>query len=258
MDRRQLLAVLVAGGAMAVAGGAAEAQPPFTGSAGEPLPAPLVPPPPPRSRTPIGPGPLSALPAGGNEMALTIDDGASPEVLGAYLRFARDTGTRLTFFVTAYYPSWSIHRDELRPMVESGQIQLGNHTWDHPDLTKLSAGAVAAQLERAKNYLYENFGTDGTPYFRPPYGRHNGTVDQVAADLGYTVPTLWNGEIGDAVIVTEQVVAQMARRYFHPRAIVLGHANQMSVTRVFDQYLDLIRERDLALVTLNDVLQPPG
>ncbi|RJO77263.1 polysaccharide deacetylase family protein [Nocardia panacis] len=191
-------------------------------------------------------------------MALTIDDGANPEVLGAYLRFARDTGARLTFFVTAYYESWRIHRDALRPLVDSGQVQVGNHSWDHPDLTKLSADAVASQLRRAKDWLWDNFGTDGTPYFRPPYGRHNATVDRVAADLGYTVPTLWSGVIGDGVIVTEQVVAQMARKSFNQGAIVLGHANQLSVTRVFGEYGQILRERDLRLVTLNDVLIPPG
>ncbi|WP_239003677.1 polysaccharide deacetylase family protein [Nocardia panacis] len=207
---------------------------------------------------PIGPGVLSSLPIPGNAMALTIDDGANPEVLGAYLRFARDTGARLTFFVTAYYESWRIHRDALRPLVDSGQVQVGNHSWDHPDLTKLSADAVASQLRRAKDWLWDNFGTDGTPYFRPPYGRHNATVDRVAADLGYTVPTLWSGVIGDGVIVTEQVVAQMARKSFNQGAIVLGHANQLSVTRVFGEYGQILRERDLRLVTLNDVLIPPG
>ena len=35
----------------------------------------------------------------GNQLAWTVDDGASPEVVQAYANFAEQTGTRLTFFV---------------------------------------------------------------------------------------------------------------------------------------------------------------
>ncbi len=65
-------------------------------------------------------------------MALTADDGTDSRVAKAYIDLARATGIRLTFFVTAAYPSWTEHRDDLRPLVDSGQIQLGNHTWTIP------------------------------------------------------------------------------------------------------------------------------
>ena len=55
----------------------------------------------------------------------------------AYTQFAKDTGVRLTFFVNGTYDSWTDNLAMLRPLVESGQIQLGNHTWSHPDLTTL-------------------------------------------------------------------------------------------------------------------------
>ncbi|WP_156769550.1 polysaccharide deacetylase family protein, partial [Nocardia sp. 852002-20019_SCH5090214] len=215
------------------------------------------------STPPTGPktvapsGTMTALPGAGANLALTVDDGASPEVVGAYIRFARDTGARFTFFVTAAYDSWTVHRDALRPLVESGQIQLGNHTWDHPALTKISAGAVADQIRRTKTFLHNNFGVDGTPYYRPPYGYHNAAVDRVAADLGYTVPTLWFGSLSDSSIVTEDFLMQMAAKYFNPQAIVIGHANHPAVTHCYGRLVDIIRERHLSMVTLDDVLLPP-
>ncbi|MFE7796677.1 polysaccharide deacetylase family protein [Nocardia sp. NPDC057440] len=262
MDRRRLLSVLAAGTAVASAGRVvAVGEPIGTGSAGggSPIlpPAPRLPPPPGGPKTPIPASTITALPGPGNSMALTVDDGASPEVVAAYITFARETGARFTFFVTAYYDSWSIHRNALRPLVESGQIQLANHTWDHPDLTKLSGSAVAAQLDRAKRYLLDNFGVDGTPYFRPPFGRHNGTVDRVAADLGYTVPTMWYGSLSDSGVITEDYLIECARRYFNPQTIVIGHANAPAVTHCYGQLVDIVKERNLALVTLNDVLLPP-
>src|SRR5690606_1703184 len=177
------------------------------------------------------------------------------EVVGAYIRFAKDTGARFTFFVTAYYEAWAAHRDELRPLVDSGQIQLGNHTWDHADLTASSASAAASQLERCKTFLWNNFGVDGTPYYRPPFGRHNATVDAVAADLGYTVPVMWYGSLSDSGLITEAYLMECARKYFNPQTIVIGHANFPPVTRCYGQLVDIIRERNLSMVTLNDVLQ---
>lgn len=266
MDRRRLLTLLAMGTAAALTGGSeAQGDSLDTGSAGEGpfqlpeiAPAPrLLPAPPGGPKTPIGAGTITALPGGGSTMALTVDDGASPEVVGAYIEFARRTGARFTFFVTANYDSWTIHRDALRPLVDSGQIQLGNHTWNHPDLTTLSAGAVASQLDQAKTFLRNTFGVDGTPFYRPPYGRHNGAVDKVAADLGYTVPTLWYGSLSDSGVITEQYLIDCARKYFNPQTIVIGHANHPAVTHCYDQLVDIIRERNLAMVTLNDVLAPP-
>lgn len=262
VDRRQLLSVLAAGTAVVLTGGAAKGEPLNSGSAGggpllPPGQPPLLPPPPGGPKIPIPASTITALPGPGNSMALTVDDGASPEVVGAYIQFARDTGARLTFFVTTYYDSWNIHRNALRPLVDSGQIQLGNHTWDHPDLTKLSASAVADQLDRAKTYLRNNFGVDGTPYFRPPYGRHNGAVDKVAADLGYSVPTMWYGSLSDSGVITEDYLIECARKYFNPQTIIIGHANAPAVTHCYGQLVDIIKERNLSLVTLNDVLLPP-
>ncbi|PXX65498.1 peptidoglycan/xylan/chitin deacetylase (PgdA/CDA1 family) [Nocardia tenerifensis] len=254
--------LLAAGTAVALAGCAvAEGDPIESGSAGglPPLapPPPLIPPPPGGPKTPIPAATITALPGPGSGMALTVDDGASPEVVGAYIKFARDTGARFTFFVTAYYDSWTIHRDALRPLADSGQIQLANHTWDHPDLTKLAAGAVASQLERAKTFLRNTFGVDGAPYYRPPFGRHNATVDKVAADLGYTVPTMWYGSLSDSGVITEEYLIECARKYFHPQTIIIGHANAPAVTHCYGQLVDIIKERNLSMVTLNDVLLPP-
>ncbi|MEV0249601.1 polysaccharide deacetylase family protein [Nocardia sp. NPDC050712] len=256
--------MLAAGTAAALSGCAgAEGEPAGKPSAAlvaelpKPLPAPpRLAPPPGGPKVPIPAQTITALPGPGSSMALTVDDGASPEVVGAYIQFARDTGARFTFFVTAQYDSWSIHRDALRPLVDSGQIQLANHTWSHADLTAISGAAVAAQLEGAKTFLHNTFGVDGTPYYRPPFGRHNGTVDRIAADLGYTVPTMWYGSLSDSGVITEQYLIECAHKYFNPQTIIIGHANAPAVTHCYGQLVDIIRERNLSMVTLNDVLAP--
>ncbi len=198
---------------------------------------------------------ITRLPGPGRALALTVDDGANSEVVRAYAMFAKTTGARFTFFVTGQYDSWRDNRDLLVPLVDSGQIQLGNHTWTHPDLTSLSAGAISEELLRNKTFLRKTFGVDGTPFYRPPYGFHNDVVDRVAADHGYVVPTLWYGSLSDSSVVTQRFLVGAVRKYFRPQAIVIGHANHDPVTHVYRHFVDTIGERRLQMVTLNDYFQ---
>jgi peptidoglycan/xylan/chitin deacetylase (PgdA/CDA1 family) len=235
---------------------AAAASPPPAGARIVPVPASSRPAPIVRVPLPGG-GALTRLPGDGNLLALTLDDGVNTDVVRLYTQFAKDTGIRLTYFVNGMYRSWTDNLALLRPLVESGQIQLGNHTWAHPNLTKLPARRVAQEISRNDEFLKTTFGVDARPYLRPPYGRHNSAVDAVAADLGYSAITLWAGSLSDSTVVTEDYIVQMARRYFTGQAIVIGHLNHPPVTHVYGQLRDLIRERNLRTVTLNDVFLAP-
>ena len=264
MNRRQFLGSLAAS---VVAGvGAARlivdpqprtfAQTPGVGipTSGPTAPQALLPPPPPSARISLpGGGALMKIPGEGDLLALTVDDGVNSEVVGAYTQFAKDTGVRLTYFVNGVYDSWTDNLGLLRPLVDSGQIQLGNHTWSHPDLTTLSKQQVAEQLTRNDAFLKKTYGIGAKPYWRPPYAKRNAAVDAVAADLGYKIPTLWSGSLSDSTLITEEYIVQMADQYFTPQAIVIGHLNHLPVTRVYPQLVDIIRDRNLRTVTLNDV-----
>jgi peptidoglycan-N-acetylglucosamine deacetylase len=200
-----------------------------------------------------GGGALTKLPGEGNLLALTLDDGVNSEVVRAYVQLAKDTGARMTFFVNGIYNSWTDNAPILRPLVDSGQIQLGNHTWSHPDLTKVPKSKVAQELTRNDEFLKKTYGIGAKPYFRPPYAKRNAAVDAVAADLGYTVPTLWSGSLSDSTLITEDYIVKMADKYFTPQSIVIGHLNHLPVTHVYPQLVDIIRSRNLRTVTLNDV-----
>lgn len=251
-DRRRFLTLLAgaaAVGATVIESAAAAADP---GTPAGPASSALA-------RVPLpGGGTLTALPArtdGRRLLALTLDDGTDATVIAAYTQLARDTGIRLTYFVNGVNAGWTQNAQLLRPLVDSGQIQLGNHTWSHPNLTTLSAGQIADQMTRNTKFLTNTYGVDPAPYFRPPYGKHNASTDSVIQGLGYGPPVLWYGSLSDSGVVTPQYIVDMAHKYFNPQAIVIGHLNHPPVTTVYHQLLDVIGERQLRTVTLNDVYQ---
>lgn len=274
MDRRVFLAAASVPALAVLAGCAQETTasptrtPATTTSAPAPSSAPATPPTPTESaapiaskpsiaRVPLPPGAITGLPGTAKLLAWTVDDGTSSDVVAKYARFAAATGTRLTFFLNGKNPAWTVNAALLRPLVESGQIQLGNHTWDHPNLTHLSNAGILYELQRNHDFIKTTYGVDARPYFRPPFGFHDARVDGIAASIGYTTPVLWYGSLSDSGLITPDQVVEFATEWFLPEHIVIGHANYEPVTTVFRRLTAIIRERGLTTVTLDDVFAQP-
>ena len=267
MDRRLFLVGLAASAVAALSGCSlqrSEAAGTPTGTPTSPTPTPVPPPrptpttsPPPVpivKKHPITPGEtITGLPGDGDLMAWTVDDGVSSHVVGAYAQFAHDSGVRLTFFLNGVNPSWTDNAPALRPLVESGQVQLANHTWDHADLTQLSDAGIAQELQRNGDFIRNTYGVEAAPFYRPPYGYIDRHVAHAASSIGYTAPVLWYGSLADSGLLTPQQIVANAERWFQPQHIVIGHANYDPVTQVYGQLLDIIRQRGLRTVTLRDV-----
>jgi peptidoglycan/xylan/chitin deacetylase (PgdA/CDA1 family) len=201
---------------------------------------------------PTPPGVVDRLPGEGTSLALTIDDGTSSAVVGSLCRFAQDSGVRLTFFPNGRYSSWEENGDLLQPLIDSGQVAMGNHTWSHPDLTTLSDDEVAEEIGRNRDWIESTFGIR-TPFIRPPFGSHDERVDRISAELGHPTVVMWNSTLEDNRLLTADELVDAASRWFAAQAIVVGHANQPTITTVYGQLLDLIAERGLQTVTLADV-----
>jgi peptidoglycan/xylan/chitin deacetylase (PgdA/CDA1 family) len=240
IDRRKMLCAIAAGVLAAISRASAAGAAPIRWKI-------------PLGRVPAPAGVLTRLPGTGNQLAFTVDDGTSVPVVAAFAQFCRDSGTRLTFFVNGANSSWTVNAPALRPMVDSGQIQVANHTWSHPYLNRIGLAAVADQISHNADFLRNTYGTDGKPFFRPPYGVHNADTDRVAADNGYTTITMWSGSVGDSRPENESSLIANAAGAFQGQQIVIAHANLPTITHCYAQLLDIIHSRNLQTVTLNDV-----
>jgi peptidoglycan/xylan/chitin deacetylase (PgdA/CDA1 family) len=186
-------------------------------------------------------------------VALTIDDGFNPETVAAYVEFATATGIHLTFNPNGVYGHiWAPHADALRPLIEAGQVQIGNHTFSHKDVKRLSDARIEEELQRNEDWVHETFGTTTRPWFRPPFGFRDARTDETAAALGWTNVLLWNGSFGDSAVLTRSVLLEQARKWLRPGTIMLGHANHPTVTHLYPQIVELLTERGLTPTTLTE------
>lgn len=194
---------------------------------------------------------IRELPSWGEKRtAWTVDDGTSPEAVRRYIRLVAENDLRLTLFVYSAMGSWLANKRELQPLVDSGQIQLANHTTHHPALAGLLTKEIQKELKGAHNFIEKHFGVDARPFYRPPYGSINKKVVNAAADIGYTMPILWSGSLGDASNIRSGRLLALAKSSFYDGSIVLAHANNLTAPSIFPRLLKVINGKELQLVTL--------
>jgi peptidoglycan/xylan/chitin deacetylase (PgdA/CDA1 family) len=117
-----------------------------------------------------------AFPASAKTVALTFDDGPGSSTTPGVIAVLRKYGVTATFFNigqnAASYPSY------VREEATLGYL-VGNHTWNHPEMTTLSASAQASELDEATAEQQSLIGW-GPCVFRPPYGAYNSTTLSLA------------------------------------------------------------------------------
>jgi len=120
-------------------------------------------------------------PCTGPPVALTFDDGPSRDHAAGLADVLASNDVRATFFMTGRSvasrpgPAQRFARDDHR---------IYNHTYDHVDLTAVSAGEIRRQVAATRRALRAAGIGDGS-LVRPPYGRINRRVRQVLRGMGY-------------------------------------------------------------------------
>lgn len=105
-------------------------------------------------------------------VALTFDDGPDPKATIQILDTLDKYNAKATFFMLGsrveYYP-------EIAKKVQEAGHEIGNHSWNHPDLTKAGVEKVRNEIARTSSIIEDVTGQKAT-VFRPPYGAINNTV----------------------------------------------------------------------------------
>jgi peptidoglycan/xylan/chitin deacetylase (PgdA/CDA1 family) len=226
MDRRTFIArtgLVTAGGAAGAAAGIA-VEPALA------LEGPTA-----RTASPAGPGACTTrvtfrtAPAG-TLVALTIDDGPTPQWTPQVLKILRRYRAKATFFRVG-------ERAQAAPSLvvqtaDEGHDQ-GNHTWAHSDLTQHDEVFDRGSLERTHELLASLTGQEPA-FCRPPYGRIDSVGLAVCAGISYGV-TLWSQHItGSNARADVDSILQHAS----PGSIVLAHDGGPEPNATLIQQLD--------------------
>jgi peptidoglycan/xylan/chitin deacetylase (PgdA/CDA1 family) len=183
-------------------------------------------------------------------VALTFDDGPGPYT-AALLDELAARGAPATFFVVgrnvARYP------DLVAREVAAGHA-VGNHSWDHHDLTTLPPDGVAGELDQTSAAILAAAGV-GTALVRPPYGA---TSDQVTAALAARgdAAIFWSVDTEDWKNRNVGLTTRRALAGAAPGAIILMHDIHPTTVQAVPGIIDALRAAGYTLVTVPQIL--PG
>lgn len=172
-------------------------------------------------------GPWNVLPTARKVVALTFDIGPVNGVPKTLATLRRDH-VRATFFLTGRR---AVRDQRMARAIAAARQLIGNHSNNHPDFTTISTARIGQEIRTARLRIESVTGRVSWPWFRFPYGAHNGrTVAAVNAlgyaTVGWTVDSLgWMGRSG-GVTVREIVARVLAAR--RPGEIVLMHGGSDS------------------------------
>jgi len=197
---------------------------------------------------------IAALPKSPiKRMAWTLDDGYSQTALAAYVKLLeKHEDLTMTMFVLSHAPSWKNLAKPISALVETGRVQMANHTVTHRSLTSLSAAAIKRELMGCSRFIEDTFNVSPGTYFRPPYGNIDDRVVRVAADIGYTTPVLWYGSTGSGSTSSSAGVWRQCQKWMGNGRIVIDHANSNATVNNFDRIRALLAQRGLQTVTIKD------
>ena len=198
------------------------------------------------------------VPNDGNYIAITFDDGPNPVQTPRLLDILAKRNIKATFFLVGQcvkeYPA------VVERMVREGH-ELGNHSWSHPNLGKMSDAAVKAQLQDTHDLIVKTAGV-APKSFRPPYGSFSPRQQQWAyKEFGYKT-ILWGVDPFDWKKPGASVIAQRIISQTKSGDIILAHDIHKQTVDAMEETLDGLIARGFRFATVSELLamekpQPP-
>jgi peptidoglycan/xylan/chitin deacetylase (PgdA/CDA1 family) len=194
---------------------------------------------------------ISSVPVAGPYIALTFDDGPHEKLTPRLLDLLAKHRIHATFFVigenAAKYP------EILQRAAREGH-EIANHSWSHPNLSRLSDEAMRDQIERTEETIRDAIGARPT-LLRPPYGAMTAHQKRTVHDeLGYEI-ILWDVDPLDWKRPGSAVVTNRIVRETRPGSIVLAHDIHAPTIEAMPDTLNQLEARGFKFVTVSELLR---
>lgn len=200
--------------------------------------------------------PVSHGSRSGNMIALTFDSGqvgGSRAAFHAILDHLIHRRIPATFFLTGDF--METYPDIARTIARTSFFEMGNHTRHHPDLTGMSNAAICEEITRTQIIMEKITGRSGV-LFRPPFGKTDDRVAQIAADAGLRT-VLWDVATDDyAPGIRGEDIKRMVLTGVRSGSIVLLHMNGESKAtgEVMPDIVAQLKKKGFRFVTVSTIL----
>lgn len=184
-------------------------------------------------------------------IAITFDDGPSGSITKTLLEGLEKRGARATFFLCGYRIKSFKSYPQL--ILDYGH-EIGLHTDNHANLTKLDDDGIRQELEGMLDLLPEGY---QVTLMRPPGGSCNAAVKRVCLDMGLSI-VMWSVDPKDwATNDVDTIVQRIVNGASHGGIILMHDLKSSSVTAALSA-ISLLQAQGYEFVTVSELAQIMG
>jgi len=192
-------------------------------------------------------------------VVLTFDAGADRGFAAQILDTLAAEGIKATFGMTG---KWAEQNPDLTLRMANEGHDFINHTWSHRSFTGFSTNAAPPsskerfdELRRTENIIRDLTGVSTKPFFRPPYGDYDNSVNTDIYAQGYTYNVMWTVDsLGWKGLSEEEITSRVVQGTV-PGAIHLFHVGAESQdAAALDDIIRELRSRGYTFARLSDLL----
>lgn len=188
----------------------------------------------------------SATPVEAPKIALTFDDGPSTAWTPALLDGLKERGVKATFFLIG--ENADKNPEIVKRMAEEGHL-IGNHTYHHVELTKVSENEARLELADTSAVIVRITGKE-PEYMRPPFGAWQRKLEQEIQML----PVLWTIDPLDWTTENQDEIVNKVVTEAEENDIILLHDCYKSSIEAGLRIIDILQEEGFMFVTVDELL----
>lgn len=180
------------------------------------------------------------------KIALTFDDGPHPRYTEELLDGLAERNVKATFFLLGQ--NIEGREDIIRRMAEEGHL-IGNHTYYHVDITKLSQNEACREILDTSEQITAITGQP-VEYIRPPFG----SWDKELECEVMMIPVFWSVDTLDWTTKNEDQIVQKVVTKIEENDIILMHDSYDSTVKAALRIIDLLQAEGYEFVTADELI----
>lgn len=189
------------------------------------------------------------------ELYLTFDNGYENGYTAKILDTLKEKKVPAIFFVTGHYVK--DQPELLKRMVAEGHL-IGNHSWSHPDMTRIADDRIKTELDKVKEAVAEATGQKEMLFLRPPRGIFSERTLAVSKQLGYT-NVFWSVAYKDWDTKVQRgwkYAYDNVTSQLHPGAVILLHSVSQDNAEALPKIIDDARKQGYEFKSLQQQGSP--
>ena len=186
------------------------------------------------------------------KIAVTFDAGWENRPGAKILDVLAKHHVHSTFFLTG---RWAEKNPDLTKRIFAEGHEIGNHTWSHKRLTKLSAAQIAEDADKTEQLIVKLTGKSTKPLLRVPYGTRDKRVVSILAKLGYR-SIYWDEDCWDSVkpnVTSAEIEARVIAKTRNG-SVILMHIGSEATANALDSIIEKLETAGFQPVTVGELL----